>query len=1364
MEGEAAWTDDNPVPREAEVAAETRDARHADEVLKVSSDPLHQVGSLLARRPCTALAWTGGAMLFVGLLGPALAPLQFDASVKGFAPRGTPMALRINTGIQLQAGFADQTLQGFPDADCSAPPVELWLALCGSQAAGNADTSTVFGAATVLGDLLARLAGECSPICMTTVAPWYRECTEQTRLGLGDLAGIVADAIMDKLPATAQAGLALALATGQAKCASAADCVSDMLRTCDARLTQTLRDNNADMAPSATGSSSGHAAQSNDRDFCHVLHSDDVDSLNLGVYYEAVADNDLLSAAALHEVCEFESRVLSYAGEQGYCQRRGMSQAHLDAKEAACCPARSYAQMLVWLLDKDCASISDDDIQTVVRHVQACDAAQSESCVPRWIAAPCTTDSDCAEIDSTCRSTIAMCLDSQCVDRCETAGQAGMIVPLLGDVSGDALKDKLGGTVYTNLIYEFFDAGFAASGRVALSQGSFPFINAIHRNGEDFSQIRSKQQLLSLYNNILLEASQPSEGATVKVLASEGVLMMDVVNQILISDVLHVVGALVVVFIAMVVHTGSLFISAMGMAHVVLAFPAAYTTYRLLFGIKWMSLLNYIGIFVAVGIGADDIFVYTDAWRQAAVMLPPGVPLDVRITWTLRRAGSAMFVTSATTCAAFATNYVNSVVPMQLFGIFMSLMVFWDYVFTVTWFPCVVAVYHVYVEPRFGSHHPCSRCNFMSKDRSGAMSDRSEGLTAGQINTVDNEKGIDKDQVPEPTSQRRIEVWFRDSVAPTIHIYRVYIVAVILLLTIPLAVLTFSIQLDEGGIQAFPLWHDQRQYMMIKNHPREHFRSAPNSHWRGTTVQLAFGIVASDSGDRFDPDDQGVIQFDDDFDANDAEAQTWLLETIRSARQQPFTMPAFLYPTVTVASAHGTASDGQPCARESTIALAVDSNIASFWSINDCEVDDGGSTVLEFNFLGGDRHSLMLCEQYPAYCLTLGPKLLDRVDILWGAGQAAGGYRVEGALYPGQWHEITSIDALSPDRPSDSIHLGWSSFAFLRISFRGQGAAIAELSAWGEQPSVVEMMHAVSSALPSNSVCGGGLPLDNFVECSGQLARLSIDSLTGNVTGLPGALVFDGNGRSQLKGIVASFHTTVGQGVVESWEYHKVAPSMQQWNDFVAARLAVAPPTSATAWAACLAYMAAETQTALRSACWRAGLLSLAIAFAVLVGSTRSLTVSLLATGAIATILFWTVGAVVASGWQLGIMESMDIAILIGISCDFVVHFSHSYCACPRDGQQERMTHSLYTMGISVIAAAATTFLASAVLSLCTLTFFDKFGSFLCVTMVTSVILSVIFFQAVLATVGPAKPDRLSLVTLASRLGAKPAASEDTSG
>ena len=73
------------------------------------------------------------------------------------------------------------------------------------------------------------------------------------------------------------------------------------------------------------------------------------------------------------------------------------------------------------------------------------------------------------------------------------------------------------------------------------------------------------------------------------------------------------------------------------------------------------------------------------------------------------------------------------------------------------------------------------------------------------------------------------------------------------------------------------------------------------------------------------------------------------------------------------------------------------------------------------------------------------------------------------------------------------------------------------------------------------------------------------------------------------------------------------------------------------------------------------------------------------------------------------------------------------------------MTHSLQTMGISVVAAAITTFTAAAILSLATLTFFDKFGSFLCVTMLASVFLSIVFFQALLGLAGPVKPHRLAL-------------------
>eukprot|EP01051_Picozoa_sp_SAG22_P000261 SAG22_NODE_6_length_41368_cov_49.702222_4_plen_209_part_00 len=93
-------------------------------------------------------------------------------------------------------------------------------------------------------------------------------------------------------------------------------------------------------------------------------------------------------------------------------------------------------------------------------------------------------------------------------------------------------------------------------------------------------------------------------------------------------------------------------------------------------------------------------------------------------------------------------------------------------------------------------------------------------------------------------------------------------------------------------------------------------------------------------------------------------------------------------------------------------------------------------------------------------------------------------------------------------------------------------------------------------------------------------------------------------------------------------------------------------------------------------------------------------------------------GTVVLMGWRLGIMESTNVAILIGISVDFVVHFAHAFVHPPTaelHGTRERVRHSLTTMGISVAAAATTTFLSALVLSMCTLTFFTKFGVFLSV-------------------------------------------------
>jgi hypothetical protein len=46
--------------------------------------------------------------------------------------------------------------------------------------------------------------------------------------------------------------------------------------------------------------------------------------------------------------------------------------------------------------------------------------------------------------------------------------------------------------------------------------------------------------------------------------------------------------------------------------------------------------------------------VIMDAFKQSFTMLPTGTTLEQRMSWTLRRAASAMGITSVTTAAAFA--------------------------------------------------------------------------------------------------------------------------------------------------------------------------------------------------------------------------------------------------------------------------------------------------------------------------------------------------------------------------------------------------------------------------------------------------------------------------------------------------------------------------------------------------------------------------------------------------------------------------------------------------------------------------------------------------------------------------------------
>jgi len=76
-------------------------------------------------------------------------------------------------------------------------------------------------------------------------------------------------------------------------------------------------------------------------------------------------------------------------------------------------------------------------------------------------------------------------------------------------------------------------------------------------------------------------------------------------------------------------------------------------------------------------------------------------------------------------------------------------------------------------------------------------------------------------------------------------------------------------------------------------------------------------------------------------------------------------------------------------------------------------------------------------------------------------------------------------------------------------------------------------------------------------------------------------------------------------------------------------------------------------------------------------------------------------------------LEIICFAILVGISCDFVIHFGHAYIHFKGDvDKREGTKFAVLHMGPSILATAATTFSSVLVMLFCKLVFFTKFGKF----------------------------------------------------
>ena len=344
--------------------------------------------------------------------------------------------------------------------------------------------------------------------------------------------------------------------------------------------------------------------------------------------------------------------------------------------------------------------------------------------------------------------------------------------------------------------------------------------------------------------------------------------------------------AMFAVILILWVYTRSFVITSLVGLIVVSSLIIAYFIYTKVLAIQFFPFLNILTSVFLVGIAADDAFVYMDIWNQIArkhraKLGQPSSNQDERgqeliciSADTIKHASLSMFVTSFTTSAAFFASLTSEITSIRLFGIYSGLSVLCMFFLMVTWFPAVVIL-----ERTVFSRFNCC-FTFCRKFQETEIK-----------RTCSIKRVVDK-----------LKVWhtiFFTNLLPQIVVKLRYFSVVFLFLV---AVGSIVISTVKPGLQ---LPSSQDFKMFRESHALEKYplKLKKNFHFETTkrtsfSVNLIWGIKATDTGDQFDPRDTGSLIWDRDFDIVNKESQQWIVNFTSRLKQQAFvasdTNPSFI--------------------------------------------------------------------------------------------------------------------------------------------------------------------------------------------------------------------------------------------------------------------------------------------------------------------------------------------------------------------------------------------------------------------------------------------------------------------------------------
>lgn len=164
-------------------------------------------------------------------------------------------------------------------------------------------------------------------------------------------------------------------------------------------------------------------------------------------------------------------------------------------------------------------------------------------------------------------------------------------------------------------------------------------------------------------------------------------------------DVTLAAVAMTLIFLCLLEHFRSLFLAITALLQVLAPFPLAMFLYRNILGIRLFGGMHVLGMFLVLGIGVDDCFLFFDHFDQIS-RERPNASLRVRFQLTLTEAKRAIFATTFTTSLSFMVELTSGMPILVYFGVFCSLLVLTNFILIMTIFSATLIIWDIYFKAR----------------------------------------------------------------------------------------------------------------------------------------------------------------------------------------------------------------------------------------------------------------------------------------------------------------------------------------------------------------------------------------------------------------------------------------------------------------------------------------------------------------------------------------------------------------------------------------------------------------------------------------------------------------------------------------